>query len=334
VWLALALLLALRFREARRLLPGLGAIAAAGVPLALYHRWVLAQEPLFQEYLARRDAFTALEVFAGYGLQAILALGALGAWLRVRNRRLDASVAWTLAAVLLLFLPISPGHQVFPMHALCLPVAALAAAALRALGESIPLTSLRALLYAGALGLAGLTNVLQERTELAMLRGELPEETRDRNLEGAINWYRAEMLRPGERLSALHLPREILAGLLALDNFSDGAAVVLAPPGLSTYLPYYAGVRAYAATGEQTVRYEEKQEAVQRFERALRAGDHRAARAFLGEAGLTHMLLLKDKPYLADLPEVPYLKRLWENGRVALWGVYLGAPDPAPESLP
>lgn len=123
-----------------------------------------------------------------------------------------------------------------------------------------------------------------------------------------------------------YVPDGLVEGLEFVKAESSPEEVVLAPPKLSSLVPYWAGTRVYAGHFFETLDYRHKVEKVRRFYQGLMTEDEAAE--FLDETKVSWVV--EERYFKVDLHDrawsarplnfpLPGLEKRFENGVITVW---------------
>jgi hypothetical protein len=255
VYATLALYLMLRGWLSRSW-PRAELLAAAGAglfstPILLYGYWVYTSNPAMSQWAAQNltPAPRVLDLILGYGLVGLLAIAGGVIVLRQRDGGGLALLAWSVATVLLVYLPFALQRRL--LTGLGLPLAVLAGIGLnRCLLPK--LTAGRARLVAAtAVGFSSVGNLF---LLLVLTLGALKSD------------------RQADLFSRLYLTQDEASAMQWLLAHAQGE-VVLASPRTGMLLPGWAGVRVFAGHPFETINAKVKQAQAEAYFRGELPGD-------------------------------------------------------------
>lgn len=290
----------------------LGALIAPVVPLVLYYQQQLAASELLRVWSAQSQTFSPNPLHYGLTYAPYLALALWGVW-RVglgepsQARRRALLWTWVLVVVVLVYAPLGPQRRFLQ-------------------GVQIPLAILAALgLYEVAL-----PRIQQTRWFKALARRRKYSAARLSRLlvtlfvalvclSSLYQWMSALMLSAVVQPYPLFRPRDEVAAMDWLRANADSADVVLGAYFSGSYIPLRAGTRTYVGHYYETIHFETKQAAVERFFDAT--NDDATRREFLRANGIGYIFYGRAERQLGrfEPAQADYLQRVYENGTVTIY---------------
>jgi len=233
-------------------------VGAFAAPLVVYNSWVLAANPAFRQWVAQSTLLSPHPLHYLLGYLPLLIPAVPGAILAVRDRdnRWLLPLAWLAAVPLLLYAPFNLQRRM--IAAAQVPLALLAARGLLSWVQGR--TRAWRLDLAAFVALAALSNVLLVVGSLVEVSRQTPPIFRPAAEIAAMDWL-GDQAEPDDTV---------------LSTFETGNVI-----------PARTGIRVFIGHGPETLYFEEKQEAVQRFFTA--ATDDAWRRELLAQYGIVYL---------------------------------------------
>jgi len=290
----------------------LGALIVPVVPLVLYYQQQLAASELLRVWSAQSQTFSPNPLHYGLTYAPYLALALWGVW-RVglgepsQARRRALLWTWVLVVAVLVYAPLGPQRRF--LQGVQIPLAILAALGL----YEVALPCIQQTRWFKALARRRKYSVARLSRLLVTLFVALV------CLSSLYQWMSALMLSAVVQPYPLFRPRDEVAAMDWLRANADSADVVLGAYFSGSYIPLRAGTRTYVGHYYETIHFETKQAAVERFFDAT--NDDATRREFLRANGIGYVFYGRAERQLGRFEPVQadYLQRVYENGTVTIY---------------
>lgn len=318
-------------------------VVAASAPTLAYYAWVLRQEPVLWNYVDAQYFFGPLQLLTGYGLPGIAAIVGTIVICIKRESRYAILPAWVACGLAVLYTPIPPAGRVHGIDGLHIAVCILGTRGLMQIFAWLSSTkkahedpaaqpensALARFSLITIIVVSALTNILRMANEFVITsrQDRPPFMTRlmgiglTGHIEGLGMAYDSASGAP------YFLPGDLRRAYDWLNENTSLTDVVLAPPYVSTFVPYLAGNRVFYGHGYVTPKMWERQEQVERF---FSFTQPQAVRnAFLRTRQIDYVIFWSGDPsddndtgtqrFVTSLEESHPLKLVYQNPRALIF---------------
>jgi hypothetical protein len=299
---AYLLALSIRSRRIPWLMVGQTALVGAfTAPIVAYNAWVFTVNPAFRQWGAQNTILSPHPLHYLLGYLPLLIPGVPGAILAVRERdnRWLLPVAWLLVVPVLLYIPFNLQRRM--IAGVQVPLALLAARGLLSWVQghtqtrrTDPAPAWPRTALAAFVALAALSNVLLVASSLVEVSRRVPPIFRPAAEIAAVDW---------------------LGGQAEPDD------TVLSAFATGNVIPARTGTRVFIGHGPETLYFDEKQEAVQRF--FATATDDGWRQELLVEYGIVYLFYGPVERALGDWSPAgaPYLEQVYDQDGYSIYRV-------------